>query len=176
MATLFHLHDLRWTDRGGSTLTSERARGFLTEFAEAAARVGWLRLWVLEAGDTPIGAWLGWRLGHRYAFFQSGFDPAFGRYSPGLLMMANAIRDALSEKASEFDMLLGDEAYKARFAPDQRAVSTVVLSPAAGAARLTTAADLGLRRLGRRLPPGTRQRLRTLAAPIMRQLPTSRNR
>lgn len=123
-----------------------------------------------------MAAWLGWRIGRRYAFFQSGFDPAWSRHSPGLLLVAHTIRQAIEEGAEEYDMLLGDEAYKARFRPEHRAVRTVVVTPSLHVLRAVTAADLGLRRLARRLPAGPRERVRALASPLLRRLPTSRLR
>jgi CelD/BcsL family acetyltransferase involved in cellulose biosynthesis len=176
MARFFRLHDLRWSGRGGSSLASERARSFLADFAGDALSAAWLRLWFLEVDGEPIAAWLGWQVGTRYAFFQSGFDPAWSRHSPGLLLVAHTIRDAIEQGASEYDMLLGDESYKARFAAEQRAVSTAALAPALGLSRVVAALDIGLRRLGRKLPPEARRRVRELADPVLRRLPTARNR
>jgi CelD/BcsL family acetyltransferase involved in cellulose biosynthesis len=176
MEQFFRLHDLRWSQRGGSSLASDHARAFLVDFAGVAQKAGWLRLWFLEVDGEAIGAWLGWRVGERYAFFQSGFDPAWPRHSPGLLLVGHTIRSAIAEGASEYDMLLGDEAYKGRFAAAQRAVSTVALTPAIGRSRVTAVVDIGLRRVGRKLPPVIRERVRELTQPVIRRLPTNRNR
>jgi CelD/BcsL family acetyltransferase involved in cellulose biosynthesis len=170
------LHDLRWSDRGGSSLATERAHLFLRDFAHAAFDAGWLRLWAMEIDGQPIAEWFGWKIGSRYAFFQSGFDPAWSRNSPGLLLVAHTIRQAIEEGARDYDMLLGDEAYKARFGPDRRSVATVVVTPSLHPLRVLTMTDLALRRLARALPAGPRARIHALATPLLRRLPTSRSR
>jgi CelD/BcsL family acetyltransferase involved in cellulose biosynthesis len=53
-----------------------------------------------------------------FSFYQSGFAPAFARESVGLVMLARAIRQAIAEGAAEFDLLHGDESYKALWAHD----------------------------------------------------------
>ena len=175
MERFLSLHDLRWSLRGGSSLGTARAHAFLGDFAAAAFDAGWLRLWSMEIDESPVAAWLGWRIGRRYAFFQSGFDPAWSRHSPGLLLVAHTIRQAIEEGAEEYDMLLGDEAYKERFRPERREVQNVAVMPPMHPLRAVTAAELALRQLGRRLPKGARERVAALARPLLRRLPTSRS-
>lgn len=176
MEQFFRLHDIRWSDRGGSSMSSDRARAFLTDFAGIALEAGWLRLWFLHVDGEPVAAWLGWHIGTSYAFFQAGFDPEWRKFSPGLLLVGHTLREAFAEGAAEYDMLLGDEGYKARFVVDRRSVSTVALAPAFHPGRIVTAVDIGLRRAGRKLPAGARDRVRELAQPVLRRLPTTRRR
>ena len=112
MRMYFHLHDKRFADRGGSSLSAERTRSFHREFAAAALEQGWLRLWFLELDGLPAAAWYGWRLGERYSYYNSGFDPAFAALSPGLVLISAVIESAFQEGAAEFDFLLGGESYK----------------------------------------------------------------
>jgi CelD/BcsL family acetyltransferase involved in cellulose biosynthesis len=56
----------------------------------------------------------------KFYFYQSGFDPAFARNSVGLLMMGVSIQDALEEGALEYDLLHGDEEYKAHWSRQSR--------------------------------------------------------
>jgi len=162
MATLFDLHDRRWSGRGGSSLASRRARAFHAEFAAAALGRGWLRLWLMEWDGEPVAAWYGWRVGDRYSFYNGGFDPERSKLSPGMVMLATVIRSAFEEGAREFDFLLGDEAYKARFADEgaETEVADVVLARSLPhpAATVTLAAHAA-RRAGRALPREWRTRL-----------------
>ena len=60
---------------------------------------------------------------------QAGFEPAWSRYSVGFLLLAETVREAIAEGAVEYDLLVGDEAFKARFATGERLGSTVLLAP-----------------------------------------------
>ena len=47
-----------------------------------------------------------------YYDYQKGFDPAWSRYSPGQLMLAHLIKEAIEDGAWKLDLLRGDEDYK----------------------------------------------------------------
>jgi CelD/BcsL family acetyltransferase involved in cellulose biosynthesis len=160
MATFFALHDQRFTGRGGSSLSAERARRFHLDFARAALEQGWLRLWLLELDGRPAAAWYGWRLGERYSYYNSGFDSAFAALSPGLVLISAVIESAFEEGASVFDFLLGEESYKYRFADSEQTVSDVTLARALPhPASVVTAAEYGARRAGRLIPASARRKL-----------------
>ncbi len=171
METLFALHDARWTSRGGSTLTSSRARAFHLDFARAALARGWLRLWLLEVDGAAVAAWHGWRVGDTYAYYQAGFDPAWERLSVGFVLLVHTVRSAIEEGASRYDMLLGDERYKGRFANTERSICTVMLSRSQPA-RLLVGAEAQAWRASRSLPEGLRGSASTIAA----MLPGGRRR
>jgi CelD/BcsL family acetyltransferase involved in cellulose biosynthesis len=174
--TFFRLHDARWDPRGGSSSRSERARAFHTDFSGAALRRGWLRLWVMEIDGEPVASWYGWRLGERYSYYLAGFSPRWADASVGLLLLAHTVRSAIEEGASEYDMLLGEEPYKRRFATAERSVETVVITPARHPMRLVAGAEAMLWRGYRRLPPGARGYAAALARAVRERLPSSRER
>jgi CelD/BcsL family acetyltransferase involved in cellulose biosynthesis len=176
MKTFFALHESRWAATGDSTLTRGAVQSYHADFAEAALRQGWLRLWFLEADGRDVAAWYGWRVGDRYFYFNGGWDPAWSDASVGLVLMAHTIRSAIEDGATEYNFLLGDEDYKARFASAQLPVETVVLASRYDAAQLVTRVDRRVRRLADRLPTGLRGRLRATAAPLVDRLPGARGR
>ena len=147
LATLFELHALRWSERGRSSLDSPGTKEIVSDFALAAERRKWLRLLLLEIDGAAVAAFLGWRIGGSYSFFQSGFDPAWSDSSVGLVLMALTVKSAIEEGASEFDMLLGTEAYKRRFTDASRPAATVVLTPAKRPVRVLVAGEATARRL-----------------------------
>jgi CelD/BcsL family acetyltransferase involved in cellulose biosynthesis len=170
---LFRLHTQRWDARDdSSSLEAEAPKLFLRSFSAAALARGWLRLRLLEVDGVAVAGFLGWRLGDRYAFYQSGFDPEWSDRSVGVVMMATTIRSAIEEGASEFDMLLGEEAYKARYTNSSRSVETVTLVRAASPVRFVLAGEAKARRVGRRL--AQRPALGRIARSLRRLLPTSR--
>ena len=171
LEAFFALHESRW--QGGSSLDAPGAKAFLGDFARAAAGRGWLRLRLLEVDGDPVAAFLGWRLGPTYTFYQSGYDPKWHELSVGMALLIRTIQSAIEEGATEFDMLLGTEDYKRRFQNAGRDVQTVVLPRAASPARVLVAAEARARGLGRRVAerPGGAATTRTLR----RLLPTSRS-
>jgi CelD/BcsL family acetyltransferase involved in cellulose biosynthesis len=161
--TLFRLHDARWRDRSDETaLADPAAREFLAEFAAVAQERGWLRLYSLEADGEAVAAWYGWRLGDRFSYYQAGFDPGWSKYSVGFLMLARTVEAAIAEGAAEYDLLLGDEAFKARFATAERQGHSAQLAPPLSAARLGAGARARGRALVRALPAPLRDRVRAL--------------
>lgn len=176
MQAFFTLHLARWAGRGGSSLASERAQAFHLRFARDALRLGWLRLWFLEVDGRSVAAWYGWRLGDRYSYYQAGFDPSWSRASVGFLLLAHTVRMAAEEGAAAYDLLLGGEAFKDRFATGYRTVSTVAIGRPLHPARLAAAADLRLRALGRHLPTTVRTHIRRPFDNLVSRLPTARAR
>jgi CelD/BcsL family acetyltransferase involved in cellulose biosynthesis len=163
LSVFFHLHEKRWqTLGGGSTLADPLARRALAEFARAAFRAGWLRLWFLEIEGRPAAAWYGWRLGDRYAYYQAGFDPAWSSQSVGFVLLAHTVRAAFEEGAAVYDLLAGREAFKRRFATGELEVKTTFVTRRGGPGRTVAAAGVVTRRFGRRLPPALRARIRSL--------------
>jgi CelD/BcsL family acetyltransferase involved in cellulose biosynthesis len=163
MQTLFELHDRRFG--ASSSLRGESVRAFHTDFAVAALERGWLRLWFLELDEQPAAAWYGWRFGDCYSFYNGGFDPHWNDARPGFVLISAVIEAAFEEGAEQFDFLLGNEPYKARFAEETRQVSEVILSRAfPHPAAAVTWAELSAFRIGRSLPAGPRERLYALAS------------
>jgi CelD/BcsL family acetyltransferase involved in cellulose biosynthesis len=171
MNTLFDLHARRWAGKGSTIFSSRSAREFHMEFARDAREHDWLRLWFLDVDEKPIAAWYGWSIGGRYLYYQAGFDPAWSRVSPGLLLLAHTIEAAFHEGASEYDMLLGNEPFKERFATAATERRTLVLVRPAHPARALVLADVGLRRIGHHLPAPVHDRVRRVVAPLLRRWP-----
>ena len=163
LRAFFELHEKRWRSLGReSTLADPLARQALASFARSAFAAGWLRLWFLELEGRPAAAWLGWRVGDRYSHYQSGLDPARSSLSAGFLLLAHSVRAAIEEGAAIYDLLAGGEAYKRRLATGERMAKTIVLTRHGGPGHAATAVGVAARRLGRRLPPNLRGRLRSL--------------
>jgi CelD/BcsL family acetyltransferase involved in cellulose biosynthesis len=115
------LHASRWSERGESGVLADPAvRGFHREGAPALLDAGLLRLHVLRL-DGAIAAVL-YALADpptcrepRHAYYLGGFDPRHRALSPGTLLVAHAMEQALAEGAAGFDFLRGAEPYKYRW-------------------------------------------------------------
>lgn len=154
---LLDLHRERWSERGGSAALVGDGPAFHREFARAAARNGWLRLWFLVIDGEEAAGWYGWRVGGRYAYYMAGFSPRWEESSVGFILLAHTIRSAFEEEAEVYDFLLGDETYKSRFTSDEREVRTIALGRR-GPAFLQLSTEATLWRAGNHLPSGLRSR------------------
>ena len=123
------LSQKRHRDRGSvSSFKDVRFLAFHREMAALALERGWLRLYQLKVADQVVAVQHGFHYRGVVYDYQKGFDPNWGRYSPGQLLQAHAIREAVGEGAREFDMLRGDEAYKYTWTDQARADHHVMLS------------------------------------------------
>jgi CelD/BcsL family acetyltransferase involved in cellulose biosynthesis len=125
------LHKKRWAGKTGMSEAFQNAKivDFHRDFSKLADQRGWLRLLSLWIKDQPIAALYGLRYGSTFYFYQSGLDPAFARHSAGLVMMGLAIKSALEEGATEFDLLHGCEEYKFHWARNRRELGRIEAFP-----------------------------------------------
>jgi CelD/BcsL family acetyltransferase involved in cellulose biosynthesis len=151
-ATLFRLHDMRWDDRGGSSIDSGRARRFLTDFNVAAARRGWLQLWQLDLDGAPAAAELAWRIADRQTHFQGGFDPAHASRGLGIVLFARVLEDGFRDGVRTIDMGQGTAAYKMEFATGSRRATTLWIVRSRHPARAALSAAMLARRAIKALP------------------------
>jgi CelD/BcsL family acetyltransferase involved in cellulose biosynthesis len=56
----------------------------------------------------------------RAYYYLGGFDPEAAKVSPGTLVVAHAIEEAIREGACEFDFLRGQEPYKYKWGAHDR--------------------------------------------------------
>ncbi len=155
---LFAQNNARWNERGGSdAFHLPELRAFHREFSQIALQRGWLRLYVLRLNDRPAALLYGFLYGRKFYFYQSSFDSAFAKHSPGLITMGLAIRNAIEEGAEEYDMLHGDETYKSHWCRNQRDLSRLELYPTDSLAQMVRSV-VGLARASRgfvrRVTPG----------------------
>lgn len=115
MDALVRLHGLRWGERSSGVFAGARGE-FQREFAAAAQRRGWLRLWLAEIDGEPVAAWYGWRFAGSEWYYQAGRDPRFDDLSLGFVLLAHTVREACADGVDAYRFLDGAEAYKWRFA------------------------------------------------------------
>jgi CelD/BcsL family acetyltransferase involved in cellulose biosynthesis len=121
---LIRLHALRWQEVGRQGGFARR-EAFHREFGRIAFDRGWLRLHILELDGHAVGALYNLRFGSTESFYLSGRDPRLAKASIGLLMHAQAIREAHDDGMTEYRFLRGAEEYKRRFADDDERLEAV---------------------------------------------------
>jgi CelD/BcsL family acetyltransferase involved in cellulose biosynthesis len=151
LSNLIKLHDERWRPRGGSMAFRTGAQcAFHEDITRVFLERGWLRLFSLRLNGDVVAALYGFTYGRKFYFYQSGFNPEYGKYSVGLVTMALSIQTAIKEELAEFDMLYGVEQYKSLWATASRQLVRVECGPP-GLGQLLHQASVGVRRLRRAL-------------------------
>jgi CelD/BcsL family acetyltransferase involved in cellulose biosynthesis len=109
----FRLHEQRWRAEGqNGLLQGEAMRRFHRDSSARLTEAGLLRLHGMRL-DGRLVAILHCLGGHdRVHAYLGGFDPELSRDSPGTLIAAYAIEQAIAEGARELDFLRGQEKYK----------------------------------------------------------------
>jgi CelD/BcsL family acetyltransferase involved in cellulose biosynthesis len=122
LGEFFHQHATRWgvtsyadTDRHLNFLDPAR-RGFFERLTRAAAPAGWLRFSRLEWDGRPIAFEFGY--GYRGTYFggPSSFAADLARHSPGQVLLRHLLLAAIGEGLTGYDLGIGAQPYKLRFA------------------------------------------------------------
>jgi CelD/BcsL family acetyltransferase involved in cellulose biosynthesis len=157
LSALMDFHDQRWTSRGGSTaFQTPGLRAFHHDVTSRALDAGWLRLFSLRLNETVAAVTYCFHVAGKFYLYQHGFNPRFWQYSVGAVVLGRTIRSAIEEGASEFDMLYGEEPYKALWASETRQLDRLELFPPHLGGRLhrrTVDAERSVRMLARRIFP-----------------------
>jgi CelD/BcsL family acetyltransferase involved in cellulose biosynthesis len=137
---LVRLHQSRWADRDTNhAFSSPEYIAFHTSIIHECRERGWLRLYCLEAGGKVIGVRYCYRFRGEVLEFQSGFDPDYADYSPGRVITAYILKNAMEEGDTAYDFLKGEYGHKDVWANDYRETRSLTVygnSPASRAARL----------------------------------------
>jgi len=114
LSELARLHQARWTAQGEAGAFSDPAvLAFQRDAVPALLQAGALRLQTLRIGDAVAAACYTLLAGRdRILFYLSGFDAAHAFVSPGTLLLASIIEQAITEGRREANFLRGREAYK----------------------------------------------------------------
>jgi len=111
---LRNLHQRRHVSAGkAGCFASARFTRFHREMAGTFLAAGKLRLQWIELHGEPIAAEYDFIGGNTAYYYQSGMEPAQFNQSPGSLSLIASISRAIEQGYRTFDMLRGDEEYKA---------------------------------------------------------------
>ena len=130
LSTVIALHNLRRSTIGGSDAFHTPGLVALhREFVPLAFERGWLKLYLLRLNGAPAASLYGFLYRGKFYYYQAGFDPAYEKYSPGMITLGLSIKAAIEDGACEFDFLHGDEPYKSRWTPVRRNLTRLELFP-----------------------------------------------
>jgi CelD/BcsL family acetyltransferase involved in cellulose biosynthesis len=118
---LFDLHRLRaGQKRIVSTFSGQKLLKFHQNLALRLNKNGWLWLRFLENGGEIMAALYAYVFGNRIFYYQMGFNPKWDKFSPGTVIVLEAIQEAFERGYDEFDFLRGDEGYKRHWTVQSR--------------------------------------------------------
>jgi CelD/BcsL family acetyltransferase involved in cellulose biosynthesis len=88
---------------------------FFRRLGEAFVPEGLLRLAFIEVAGVRAAGALGFVFERTMSLYNSAFDRTLAGVSPGMVLVAELIREAADGGLSRFDLLKGDLEYKYRF-------------------------------------------------------------
>ena len=97
-------------------LANEAMRQFHQVLAKQLLQKDWLRLYTLSIGSESIAVLYCYNYAQNVFYYQTGYDLEWRKYGPGRQILAHGIREAIAERAGEFDFLRGEHAYKEEWA------------------------------------------------------------
>jgi CelD/BcsL family acetyltransferase involved in cellulose biosynthesis len=116
----FQLHNLRWQGRpDGSTFGTEAGREFHRAALRRIADDDVLRIVLMRVGGRPAAFHYFFALDGTMVVHRLAFDPALGRYSPGLVATLETLRVASQDGMTRVEFLGGNERYKLELADQE---------------------------------------------------------
>lgn len=127
-AAMMSLHLRRMgRDRSSLAIMADQLVSALVEAGATSAAEGQFRLWMLEIDGAVISAQWFAACGGHVSYINGGWDPDFRRYSPALLGITHAIKDACERGDDYVDLGPGTHGYKLRLANRTDAVAHIRL-------------------------------------------------
>ncbi|MAT71434.1 MAG: hypothetical protein CMJ58_18150 [Planctomycetaceae bacterium] len=126
-----------------------RWRAFHEDIARQLLAAGELRLSWLELDGEPVAAEYHFARGSTVFAYQGGLSPEAADAEPGRLSLIACIQHAIGEGRRQFDLLRGDEPYKAHWRATPQAVHRVLAIPPRFAPRVRYRARTAIRNAGR---------------------------
>lgn len=118
-----------------SDFNDPRSRDFFRALVPALASKGWLLFTVVLFDGRPIAMHFGFEYRGTMTWYKPSFDVAYGRHSPGEVLIRHLLQQALARRLRELDFTIGAEPFKYRFANHVRYTAAVQVFRRRGAYR-----------------------------------------
>ncbi|HXE81572.1 MAG TPA: GNAT family N-acetyltransferase [Vicinamibacterales bacterium] len=124
---LFSLHQNRWRQKNGRSSFAADHLALHRMLAASSAPGRGPGAVIAEHEGTCIGVLYGFWWRDSFAYYQMGWDPAWAKYSVGLVLLRDAIKMTRERGGQVFDFLRGPEPFKYRFGAEDRVDTTWLL-------------------------------------------------
>jgi CelD/BcsL family acetyltransferase involved in cellulose biosynthesis len=115
----FRVEASGWKGAEGTAISSKpQTLRFYQEVAGWAAGQGWLRIAFLRLDGRALATMVLLETGGVLYYLKGGYDPAFERFSPGMVLLGSVIEHAFGNGIGRVELLGGDERYKLAFTSD----------------------------------------------------------
>ena len=119
MSHLARLHATRWAP-GDSLFITERSQAVHRRLARLWMHTGRLQVPYLAVGGVPVAMVHAFCERDEFSQFQIGWDAVYARFALGRVAMVWSFRQAIALGLRVYDLLPGDEDYKASWCPEVR--------------------------------------------------------
>lgn len=112
-----------------AVLQRPRSLEFFVDLGRRFAAERRLEVRLLHVGDSVAASQVGILQGERWWELKIGYDPRFAKYSPGMLLGIEGLRDAFERHLQAHEFLGSSAPWQRPFATGERALETLVLYP-----------------------------------------------
>jgi len=110
MAIFFDLH--RKSRKDKAEFMTPEMEAYFREISARFQERGWLSLSFLKLEGKEVAAFFSFDFSGTEYVYNSGYDPEFARFSPGIVLAAHCIRQSIERGMTGFNFLRGQEDYK----------------------------------------------------------------
>jgi CelD/BcsL family acetyltransferase involved in cellulose biosynthesis len=104
-------------------------QAFFRDLARAMHAAGWLELSFIEVNGQRAATYFSFSYNNQTLLYNSGYDPqAYAALSPGIVLLAHLIQEAIAQRHAQFDFLQGNETYKYRMGAQDTRVHLLSIS------------------------------------------------
>ncbi len=124
------LHQKRWGADGlfPDTPGGDCSRRFFRDLFRRFGPDGAVKLTRLTVGDRLIASGVHFDDGERIGYYNAGVDPEARDFSPGVVMVAEYVRQAIASGRRALDFLRGDESYKYEWGAVDQPIQRILVS------------------------------------------------
>jgi len=116
---MFRVESAGWKSRTGTALQASAVLSrFFHGYATSAARLGMLQFAFLRIGGKPVAAQFLIVYGGRLWVLKVGYDEAYSRCSPGILLMHRVVQYAFEQSFEAFEFLGANEPWTGIWKPE----------------------------------------------------------
>lgn len=133
----FEVEAAGWKGSAGTAIAAHQAtRTFYESIARWAAQEGWLRLVFLRVDQQPVAFGFALESSHSHYDLKNGFDPAYARCSPGVLLAEERIKHSFGVGLDRYEFLGDAERHKLDWTSSCHERTRVQLFPRTARGRL----------------------------------------
>jgi CelD/BcsL family acetyltransferase involved in cellulose biosynthesis len=139
----FRVEAANWKGRNGSAiLTVPRSERFFTDYAQAAARMGILRLFFLTIGGETAAIRIALEHGNRLWDLKVGYDERFQDCSPGVLLTHETLRYGCERGLSALEFMGQAESWEYAWTKETHRYVSLTMNPLSISGGLSFAQNL----------------------------------